>query len=929
MKKQITPLIYLITIILLSQIIIAIQPTQQYNQIYLNPFYRESMTNNNNYTYTLQVNPPDGISEVKNAIIKFDIYLTPTVTFYLWVNGQTCNNPSYQVHTTYMDSGIGSVAFDCSNIINKAGNYTIKLKPSGANTGASNGWLDLTYMNSPKAQMTMFGTEYFPARIGKIWLQLLDQLGNLTEINNGICYLNIYSPDNTDYLINVVMNPLGEGGLYYYDLLTPSAEGVYPAIAKCYYTNAETRYYPTKYTTIRGASVWTNLDSAYEIDANYFQSTENSPNPRKVIVEYEFNNMSNCTQVSETFLTGLSIYVYGRLDSVLNDDVTISIFNYTSNSWISLPNKILEGATYNGASNSIALNNITKAGLWNASQGMIIRTEDTNLTDTTNNGLFIDQIYIGCEQISSPKWIETKGSSEIHINQGQYYTIQYPIDNGIIYNYTTDKKFEFYYTIGSNSPILRLDEPITISLYEAFPCTHIFNVSLLNNSNYTSIPFTTSLNSGGTCDVNFELDLNGSTNYYIRIDADNFWKRKILSDKSGIEISKDALSNACYDYVYNNNLTNFTIPSGIESNYPNDSFYNSCEKYLDFYEEYNQHFTSFIPFLNTIYNFTPTEMDELDADYKHLLDVGENLKILGDILINNILLNAGGGNYTSGNYTLILQQILEKINLTDSRLINFSIATNQTLQEILLQISTNYNLTTQQINNIYSYLQGMNINISQNFLGIQNQLNNISYQQNLTFAEIQAINTTINQNIIDTQTMIMSINQTMLYQFNITNNKIDDLQMNLSIMCSNLQANITSQLNQIMDYLIYINQTTTETLTLAQQIWNYITSWLNGTINQIEYKLDLLLNASNITTNPITLTATHNAPCITGSDWIIEATVKGNYNQILTNNSVWCNITTDLWNTSSMTYNNGGYFEYRNTCPSPANWTYNITCEEI
>jgi hypothetical protein len=131
-----------------------------------------------------------------------------------------------------------------------------------------------------------------------------------------------------------------------------------------------------------------------------------------------------------------------------------------------------------------------------------------------------------------------------------------------------------------------------------------------------------------------------------------------------------------------------------------------------------------------------------------------------------------------------------------------------------------------------------------------------------------------------------------------------------------------------LNYLIIINQTTTETRNLAQQIWNYIINWLNGTINTIEYKLDLLINISNITLTPITINITTES-CITDSDWIIQANVYGNYHQTLDNNTIACNITTTLWGLTNMNYQSEGYFEYRNTCPAPTNWSWSITCLPI
>ena len=46
------------------------ESTQQYNKIYLNPFYRESLTDGENYTYTLDLYPPDKIKEVNAQYLR-------------------------------------------------------------------------------------------------------------------------------------------------------------------------------------------------------------------------------------------------------------------------------------------------------------------------------------------------------------------------------------------------------------------------------------------------------------------------------------------------------------------------------------------------------------------------------------------------------------------------------------------------------------------------------------------------------------------------------------------------------------------------------------------------------------------------------------------------------------------------------------------
>lgn len=88
--KKLLP--YLLIICIFCVIVLAEnnQPTQQFNKIYLNPFYRESLALNTNYTYTVTINPPDKITSVLSAIISFNAQINgQSQNFTLWVNGKS------------------------------------------------------------------------------------------------------------------------------------------------------------------------------------------------------------------------------------------------------------------------------------------------------------------------------------------------------------------------------------------------------------------------------------------------------------------------------------------------------------------------------------------------------------------------------------------------------------------------------------------------------------------------------------------------------------------------------------------------------------------------------------------------------------------------------------------------------------------------
>jgi hypothetical protein len=424
----------------------ATQPTQQSNKIFLNPFYRVSMTNNQNYTYNISVNPPDRISKVNSAIVSFDVYLNPTVTFSLWVNNKTCNTPTFTVSTTYGSAGQARISYDCSNIINQTGDYNITLRPSGANTGAVNGWLDLTYMNNPAGEVNMFGTEYEVGDNAKVWIQLLTS--NQTPITNAVCYIDIYTPSNEEYVERALMTNMYHDGIYYYDLFAPSEIGVYPAIALCYYTAGQSYHNVTNYNINFGSYDSGSITDTRVIDGTKIRFKETTVNPiRNISIEFNYSSEAICN-VSSDLLTGISLSSYIKFDSVTGDNLIFSVYNYTSNSWIELPNKHIEANAYLSVSNSIVTNNVTQAGLVNGSGTNVrFRINDTIIADGGTSDLDIDYLKLSCDQLTTPLPQEVRGASELHISN---HTFEIADD---VWNYTNRSLSEFNFDLVNETNI--------------------------------------------------------------------------------------------------------------------------------------------------------------------------------------------------------------------------------------------------------------------------------------------------------------------------------------------------------------------------------------------------------------------------------------------------------------------------------------------
>lgn len=754
MKKNIIISLFLLFSFLFSiNYVLGAEPTQNYVKIYLNPYYRASMVSGTNYDYNLSITPPDGISNVINAMITFQVYYAPTVTYTLLVNGQACNNPSFIISTTYAGASMGYISFDCSNVIKKSGAYTARLS-ANKNSGAIYGWIDLTYMNNPIGDLTIHGTEYTSDQNVKVWLQLLN--GSTDYVNAGVCFVEIYSPDNQVYVQKTVMDNMNMNGIYYYDLVAPLIEGVYPVVAECYYEASETavfstsinvttgngantfitddfecnglncgtgwtgnwivsdakvkvvaggigsyqlrfeehdrwgyrvfddtfysggavtlsfyagassmeagdychyQYYNgTSYTTLlslsgnSGLTLYSYNVSNYGLATNariylypdahngagdfcYIDSisitgsigTQNVTNlnaidSKYVLVQeaqlggvsridatFNFENVTTCAGISPLLLTSLVVYANGKFDSIVNDDIAISIWNYTSSSWKTLYNPLHEGATFNGASNSIQLTNITVAGLYSPATGIKIRLTDSNYTDTINNILYLDQLYVGCEKLNGATWQEVKGSSEIHISNPTFFEGKFYIEtlcgrdtetsstssacaeirNDLNYwNYTWGYIFENITVL--NSYEMDIEDTFTYETGLGQDCTAIIDIIKETSTSTESILDDVKLAGGDkeNCKINIPISfISTDREFNIVITEDNYMRWEVQRNKDYLNYINKALSPFCQSVAdWNGNPYDIPIDineKNISEIYKDNELYLACYRAMD------------------------------------------------------------------------------------------------------------------------------------------------------------------------------------------------------------------------------------------------------------------------------------------------------------------------------------------------------------
>jgi len=578
-------------------------------------------------------------------------------------------------------------------------------------------------------KIEVFGTEYTNDQQVKMWVQLLNSSGEYVE--DGSCYIDIYSPDNIIYVKYALMSNLQHEGIYYYDMESPAKEGVYPVIARCYYesfidyfygkslnitigsitnktvsenwgavswtgganwydaqwvhtgtsdvTNSGTpqagsyhlrlrsnAYASRKFETLGAygitVSFWAKANSleageagyayiesatgtnnflllddwqdgedtntynkytynlltegvtfdgpitlAFELDAAttgdymYFDTIEiivgkrlNLTKTQTIDNEYQIVseaissgvsrldffvdfNSSTCQTIDENLLTSFIISTNGKFDSVVNDDLTLSVYNFTSSSWIVLPNKLLENTIFQTVINTLLTYNITKSGLYKKGVGSRVRFTDTTFADTTNNDFFIDMLNVGCDQALSPSWEDVKGSSEIHISS-TYDARNYYVETLCGENYEpTSKCSQFVYnesywnrTWGHvydkitfiNSYKTNVNEVFIYETPYTIDCTAVIDIIKNTNESSNSIINQVVISAGDkeNCRISIPVIFSESDREFnIEVTLDNYMAWEAQRIYSFVDYFSLIITPFCRDIEEINGI-NYTIP---------------------------------------------------------------------------------------------------------------------------------------------------------------------------------------------------------------------------------------------------------------------------------------------------------------------------------------------------------------------------------
>lgn len=568
--------------------------SQKYGKIYLDPFYRSGMNAGVVYQYNLTVDPPDGVSRVDSAIITLQAYINPTRTFSIWVDGVYCNTANYTVSTTYAGAGQGTMTFDCTNRITKAGRYNVTMLITGGNIGSATMWADLTYMNKPAGSIDVHGTEYYENDDGTLFIQVRDADGN--AVSNASCAISIFYPNlpnqmHVAWIDKGAMMYLGRDGIYYYDFTTPPLSGLYMAEATCYYDTDQYYYYsesdpagPVR-TAITGSYVGDSFVLNAYSDWLYTECTSAIPgggSGRACDAMYDFVVGTNITKLDVRYLG----------ESTGSPTMNMSVWNWTGNKWATLPNIL----TYHSSAGSgvpsgideYVSNSIDASFISPVNRSVRIRL---NAWAGSNFKIYSNWLTLSASRNSGlPQ--DIKGSGEVHVSSvtpeslnGRFYKITScngEVDGRCAFA-TNDDEFDFpegeledYINLSAVST--RTGTQIDYQTPFTVDCAAIYWIKEWNGSNWTDFSsYSLSTDPGlENCKVTLEKDISAGNEYEFWIKMDNFMKWEVDYTMHVADAIHDFLDGFCLD-------RNFTYINPIVDGTPtsDDKMTDQCHQAYD------------------------------------------------------------------------------------------------------------------------------------------------------------------------------------------------------------------------------------------------------------------------------------------------------------------------------------------------------------
>jgi len=916
MKKGIV--LCLIFLCLLASFALADQ-TQLYSKILVSPFYRDTLAQNVVYNYTLSVNPPDKVTQVYSAIIFWQVNMIPTLGLTMKVNNQTCNTPTYNISTTYAGTSQVMASFDCSNIINKSGDYNVTLVASRS-TGAITGWLDLTYTNKPLATMELSGTEYQAGDDGTIFLLLKDANG--IPITNATCTLDIYNPlsansTHPEWINNGLMRYLEEG-LYYYDFIAPLYAGIYMVNAQCTYVTSNNQYYTlaSNLAPTRNVTIGTYTGDPFVLDDYgewlYTQCDSGTAGGggKACTSDYTWNMTAGGLTGN---VTQLFVQYLGENNGA--NLMLMSWFNWsetnTSKQWVKLPNNITFTATASSGvpigvdeylSNSLPLEAISPL------------TRVRVRINTTSGSTFKQwDNFIALKAVQYGNSIQDlKGSGEIHVSSsgnGENRFFRTDTCDGYMDGrcgfFTNDDEFDLvegeiedYFNISASST--RSDVPISYQTPFSVDCTAIYWIKEWNGTEWVDFIdyITYSQPSFQNCIITLYKNITSGTQYQFWLKMDNYMSWEVQYTKQIVDSIKPQIDTLCAD-------RNFTYETPITetTNISNDSITDFCHRsYDDFYYISYYYNDSLSVDVAGEYASYLQEMrfyrQEMFNRYDFLVEILQ----IPSIITKLNLINAS----LSGNLSTIYAQLLNISNQTQQ--------TYTLLQQVMtLANSTIYPLVNNTYsyltNTIYPYLQ----QIWNKLLGIETQLNTTI---NLTNQSL-ILDTEINQTTHKIDTDLQAVNNSMIAGFAEKDAHIQSAYNNMTSQVNNLSLNVSNNFNYTWSLIQLINQSASNNSEILSYLAN-ITLAISTTQTQLanvnQSLFSQIANTSNTTNTLINnLNISNQARFDQLQSYLDNLTIQVSNNQNITQAnittlqnlmlSVNSSLTTDISNLNVSLYN--------------------------
>jgi hypothetical protein len=670
------------------------------------------------------------------------------------------------------------------------------------NTGAINGWLDLTYTNKKKSVIALSGTEYQVGDAVKTFLQLSED--NI-PINNATCKVNIYYPNNTLWQTNqslVYQN--GSNGLYFWQGVAQNLTGVYMVDALCQYYygilwafEQDSIKYPIP-TTTTGSLVGTGLSLNSYQDGLFLTAQATGG---KTDNYYDFNTTG-------MNLTNSSAVVYWMGQSALSQTPLLSfqVYNWTSASWLLLSNTLTlsgNGQSFATGHNDQMVSNVLNLnGIVNATTGVIrIRV---NSTGTATHIIFNNWLSISFSNPTQTFLDNVRGGGEIHITD--HLIGQTSLLNQIL-DYLENTIYPYLQTMWNK--LLGIEGQLNTTI-------NITNQSLVLDTEINTTTHT----------IDQKLDALNTT----------------MLDKF---TEKDAHIQSAYDNM-TSQVTNL-------SNNVTQNFNQTWEMILALnlsQGQDNSVILSYLANITTAINNTQTQIANVNQS------------------LNEQILNT-----TNSTQNLILAVNTSTQNRFDE--------IQEYLDNLTLLINTNHNITQENISVLMQMLLDVNSSIASDIDNL-----NTSLQETRT-----EILTEINQ----TYNYLVSVNQSISNQINQTG-------------------------DTIIDILEDMNDTTNEIIDILED--------MNNTIININETNNWILQELNISGENLTLNVVAPTKCLVDTNWLVKARVTDRFGNIQTPlDGMRCNMTTDLWGTSNMTYLYvEDKFKYIHVC-DPAYTTFNWSVE--